>query len=205
VTPAVRRDYDQRAEAYDRRWRWYREATLRETLARAEIRTGDRILDVGCGTGRLLEALAKDHSRERLAGIDLSGGMLGVARRRLPSEVRLVQGDAAALPFPDGGFDLVLTMSAFHFWPRPRAALGEIHRVLGSGGRLVLTDWSRDFWGPRLREAWLRLLDPSHHRTWRLDEVEELLGAVGFRVVARDLYRIRPTWGMMTVGADRPG
>jgi ubiquinone/menaquinone biosynthesis C-methylase UbiE len=205
VTRAVRRDYDRRAEAYDRRWRWYLEATLRETLARTGLRSGDRVLDVACGTGRLLGALAKDHPPDLLAGIDLSEGMLRVARGRLPPGARLVQGDAAALPFPDGAFEAVLTISAFHFWPRPRVALGEIRRVLVPGGRLVLTDWSRDFWGPRLREVWLRLLDPSHHRTWRLDEVEELLSVVGFRVVRGDLYRIRPTWGMMTLRAERRG
>jgi ubiquinone/menaquinone biosynthesis C-methylase UbiE len=204
VTRVVRRDYDGRALAFDRRWRWYIDATLRETLSRTDLGADHRILDVGCGTGRLLEALARDHSPERLAGVDLSRGMLGVARGRLPPGVRLAQGDATALPFPDASFDQVLSVSAFHFWPRPETGLGEIRRVLKPGGVLTLTDWSRDFWGPRFREVWLRLLDPAHHRTWRLDEVEGMLRSQGFLVLGGDLYRIRPTWGMMTLRAERP-
>jgi ubiquinone/menaquinone biosynthesis C-methylase UbiE len=204
VTRVVRRDYDGRADAYDRRWRWYLDATLRETLARTDFGPEDRILDVACGTGRLLDTLARDHPPERLAGVDLSRGMLEVARGRLPSKVRLAQGNAAALPFPAGSFDRVVSVSAFHFWPRPDAGLEEIRRVLTPGGVLTLTDWSRDFWGPRFREFWLRALDPAHFRTWNRSEVIGMLERAGFRVLEADLYRIRPTWGMMTLTAKRP-
>ena len=51
MTRVVRRDYDGRADAYDRRWRWYLDATLRETLARTEFGPEDRILDVACWNG----------------------------------------------------------------------------------------------------------------------------------------------------------
>jgi ubiquinone/menaquinone biosynthesis C-methylase UbiE len=204
VSRVVGRDYDRRARAFDWRWRWYIDATLRETLSRSDLPADHRILDLGCGTGRLLETLVRDHPADRLAGVDLSLGMLGVARGRLPPGVRLAQSDAAALPYPDGSFQRVLSVSAFHFWARPAAGLGEIFRVLTPGGVLTLTDWSRDFWGPRFREVWLRVLDPAHFRTWNRREVTAMLERAGFRVIVADLYRIRPTWGMMTLRAERP-
>jgi ubiquinone/menaquinone biosynthesis C-methylase UbiE len=178
---------------------------VERTLARLEPRSDARILDVGSGTGFLLERLAREHPPELLAGADLSGGMLGVARRRLPPGVALVQADAAALPFPSGAFGEVVSSSAFHFWRRPVEGLREIRRVLEPGGTLTLTDWSRDFLGPRFRELWLRALDPAHFRTWRRSEVTEMLEEAGFRVLEAELYRIRPTWGMMTFRAARPG
>jgi len=201
----VRRDYDKRARDYERRWKWYLEATTGKTLARVEPRPTARILDVGAGTGFLLSHLARQHPPELLAGADLSGGMLGVARHRLPPGVSLVQADAAALPFPPGTFGEVVSSSAFHFWRRPLEGLREIRRVLEPGGVLTLTDWSRDFLAPRFRELWLRVLDPAHFRTWRRAEVHEMLEKAGLRVLEVDLYRIRPTWGMMTFRAARPG
>jgi len=205
LSPAVRRDYDRRARKYEGRWRWYLEATVGKTLARVNPRSDARILDVGAGTGFLLNRLARTHPPELLAGVDLSGGMLGVARRRLPSGVTLVQADADALPFPPGTFGKVVSSSSFHFWRRPLEGLREIHRVLEPGGVLTLTDWSRDFLGPRFRELWLRALDPAHFRTWSRAEVEGMLEEAGFRVLEAELYRIRPTWGMMTFRAARPG
>lgn len=203
---AARRDYDRRAAGYDARWDWYVEATTAETLARLSVEPGDRILDVGLGTGRLLERLEGGRPAPRsLTGVDVSEGMLEVARRRLPRDVRLVQGDAAALPFAGASFELAVSTSAMHFWPRPLDALREIRRVLAPRGRLVLTDWCRDFWGPRLREIPLRLLDRAHHRTWSGSELGEALETAGFRVEALDRYRIRPTWGMMTARAVRVG
>ena len=86
-TPArqpVVEEYARLAPEYDAKWSFYIEATTRETLARLRLRPSDRLLDVGCGTGSLLDRLARQHPATQLTGIDPVPEMLAVARRRLP-------------------------------------------------------------------------------------------------------------------------
>jgi len=98
-----------------------------------------RILDAGCGTGRLALRLSQELPRSRVTGCDLSLGMLrhgqAQARRRA---VALVECDAQRLPFADACFDAVVSTDAFHLLPDPEAALAGFHRVLAAGGRLLI-------------------------------------------------------------------
>ena len=104
----------------------------------AAIAPGERVLDVGCGTGVLArEAAARAGPAGRVIGLDLNEGMLAVARRLRP-EIDWRQGDALDLPFADHAFDVVVSQFALMFFPdRPRA-LREMWRVLAPGGRLAV-------------------------------------------------------------------
>ena len=94
------------------------------------------VLDVGTGTGLVLRALRDRDAGLHLTGIDLSGGMLEVARAALP-DAELVEGDATALPFADAAFDLVTCATSLHLFPDAASALAEWVRVLRPGGRAV--------------------------------------------------------------------
>jgi ubiquinone/menaquinone biosynthesis C-methylase UbiE len=96
-----------------------------------------RVLDLGCGTGRLASRLARGDPDLRVVGCDFSRGMLAEAVARTRS-VAWVQGDAGALPFRDGSFQAVVSTEAFHWFPDPDRALGELRRVLAPGGRLLV-------------------------------------------------------------------
>lgn len=114
-------------------------AALDAAIALAEPRPEDRLLDLGTGTGGLLRRLADGPSAPREAiGIDASRTMLGQAPS-LPDGWRLVQGDAARLPFPAESFDVVTAAYLLHVVaPAERAAiLVEARRVLRPDGRLV--------------------------------------------------------------------
>jgi ubiquinone/menaquinone biosynthesis C-methylase UbiE len=107
---------------------------------------GKRVLEVGCGTGELLRAVARAGSPARLAGLDPDPDMLAQADAKLRDAgvaAELVRGFAQALPFPDGAFDLVLSSLMLHHLDTPtkRAALAEWRRVLAPGGALVLVDF----------------------------------------------------------------
>lgn len=76
-------EYRRLANAYDRKWSFYIEATTRETIARLSLHAEDRLLDIGCGTGALLHRLAAVHPVSRLAGVDPVPEMLEAARDKL--------------------------------------------------------------------------------------------------------------------------
>lgn len=161
------------------------------------------MLDVGCGTGALLAAIAQTSSPGRLVGVDVSPGMLAVARAKLAGRAALVVADAARLPFADRSFDVAVSTSSLHFWPEPGRALAEIARVLAPAGRLALTDWCRGALALRLLDRALRVLSPVHQRVHDEAEIEGLLGEAGFTGIAFDRYRIGWPWRLVTARAER--
>lgn len=131
---AVRRRFDERAVDYD-------ESDVHRRLASAVAAFVDldgvrSVLDAGTGTGLVLRALRARDARTRLTGVDLSPGMLAVARAALP-DAELIEGDAAALPVPDASADLVTCVAALHLLPDTAAAIEDWSRVLRPGGRIV--------------------------------------------------------------------
>jgi demethylmenaquinone methyltransferase / 2-methoxy-6-polyprenyl-1,4-benzoquinol methylase len=109
----------------DRRWR-------RETVS-AVVRTGDRVLDVCCGTGDL--AVAAAAAGGRVTGVDFSERMLERARRN-SANVEWLQADALALPFADGSFDVATAGFGVRNFADLEAGLRELRRVLRDGGRV---------------------------------------------------------------------
>ena len=103
---------------------------------------GMSILDVGCGTGVLLEFYKRYNCH--LYGIDTSAAMIAIAEKRLGTEAELRLGSAAEMPYPDHSFDLVTSMLVLHEIERPiqLAILDEIKRVLKPAGRLLLVDFN---------------------------------------------------------------
>jgi ubiquinone/menaquinone biosynthesis C-methylase UbiE len=101
------------------------------------------VLDVGCGTGVLLRLLAERvRGQVPLLGVDPSPAMIteGHAVRDLDARVRLVEGSAEDLPFPDDRFDLVVSSVSFDHWADQSGGLHEAARVLAPEGRVVLAD-----------------------------------------------------------------
>lgn len=107
----------------------------------AMVAAGDRVLDVGCGTGVLARKAADRVAREeQVTGLDLNEGMLAMARRLRP-RIDWRQGDATRLPFADASFDVVLSQFALMYFLDRAAALAEMVRVLRPAGRLVVAVW----------------------------------------------------------------
>jgi SAM-dependent methyltransferase len=106
-----------------------------EALVREGDLRGRRVLDVGCGTGKLAAALVERASC-RVWGVDASAEMLAVARDSVPG-VRFKQASAEQLPFKDRWFERAALRMSLHLFDRPRA-LAESRRVLASGGRVAI-------------------------------------------------------------------
>jgi SAM-dependent methyltransferase len=128
-------------------------AFLPPLLAAAAVRPGDRVLDVGCGTGQLTREAAR--AGGAALGVDLSGPMLDLARRRAAAEgltgARFERADAQLHPFPAAGFDVLLSRHGVMFFGDPAAAFANLARALRPGGRAVFLTWQ-----PYERNEWLR-------------------------------------------------
>ena len=111
----------------------------------ANPQPGERVLDVGCGTGVVTRHATRVGARDAsFTGIDISPQMLEVARAAAAREGVTAdwrEGKAEALPFRDGAFDLVLCQFALMFFTDRAAALGEMRRVLAPNGRAALSVW----------------------------------------------------------------
>jgi len=104
-----------------------------------------RVLDVACGTGNL--ALPAARKGAQVAGVDLAANLIEQARGRAATEgleAAFETGDAEQLPYPDGSFDLVMSMFGAMFAPRPDKIAAELCRVCRSGGVLAMANWTPD-------------------------------------------------------------
>lgn len=107
----------------------------------AQLRPGQRVLDVACGTGVLTRTAAERvGANGTVVGLDLNDGMLAVASKKAP-QIEWRQGRAESLPFEDASFDAVMSQFGLMFFEDGAAAIGEMLRVVKPGGRLAVAVW----------------------------------------------------------------
>jgi ubiquinone/menaquinone biosynthesis C-methylase UbiE len=114
-------------------------------VAAAGLGSGARVLDVGTGPGGVPLAIARARPLLRIDGLDLSAEMIAYARRAtanagLDDRLAFTVGDVAELPYPNGTFDLVVSLMSQHHWDDVRAGVREIRRVLQPGGQAWIYD-----------------------------------------------------------------
>ncbi|MGB8344992.1 MAG: methyltransferase domain-containing protein [Ktedonobacteraceae bacterium] len=145
--------FDQWASTYEQSWLQQvlfdqaHQATL--ALAEALVQQPASILDVGCGTGKLLRRAQALWPQVHLIGVDPAEGMIAMAQR-LTLAATFHTGMAEALPLPDVSVDLALSTISFHHWQNQAAGIREIARVLRPGGFFLLVDAAFPDWAVRL-------------------------------------------------------
>lgn len=181
-----------------------------EVLELLAAQPGERVLDIGSGPGFLVASLAEAVGPGgAVHGLDQSGPMNTVARDVIGDKawVTLDEGDASALPYPDGAFDAAVSTQVYEYVADIPRALAELRRVLREGGRALLldTDWDSVVWHVADRErhhrvmvAWEEHLVHSHLPC----TLPGHLRRAGFRVTGRHMIPLfNPTYEQNTYSA----
>jgi ubiquinone/menaquinone biosynthesis C-methylase UbiE len=149
----------------------------------------ERAVDSGAGTGALAFALAP--LVREVVGVDLDEERLEAARRLAPANVTFVAGDAAALPFEFGSFDIAGSLRVLHHAKRPELVVAELARVIRPGGRILLADQiapADPLTGLEL-DRFERARDPSHTRLLPDGDVKALFEANDLGVARSEVVR----------------
>jgi ubiquinone/menaquinone biosynthesis C-methylase UbiE len=150
------------ADVYDRFVGRYSPGLARGMCNAAEVRPGQRALDVGCGSGALVVALAVILGEENVAGVDPSEPFVEAARAKVPG-ARLTVAAAESLPFEDGLFDATLSQLVVNFLSHPEEGLREMARVTRPGGVVAGCVWDYGGGMTMLKTFWdaAAALDPE--------------------------------------------
>lgn len=168
-----------------------RAAELEAQVARllAPLTGEERALDAGCGTGALAYALAPRVAE--VVGVDPSSAFLDAARRGAPANCVFVEGDATALPFEYGSFDIGGCLRVLHHVRRPELVVSELARVTRPGGRILVADQLGHV-DPMVSfelDRFERARDASHQRLLPDGDIRYLLDANDLIVVANEVVR----------------
>lgn len=176
--------FDNQAKIYDETntalYSKYPKISCKDVAQRLKNIEYQSLLDIGCGTGYLIDLLQKQKNA-LYCGLDLSPEMLKMARKKLPESVYLTEGSSDKLPYEDNSFDIVTCIQSFHHYPNPEKAMAEAYRVLKKGGLYILSDTG---YGGILRWFYnqfvLKVANTGDYAVYSMKDIENLMTKSGF-------------------------
>lgn len=199
MTPPIRFDDGAGYERFMGAWSQLAGREFLEWLGMAPAR---RWLDVGCGNGAFTELLVERSAPRAVAGVDPSAAQIAFARARpalAEADIRL--GDAMALPFDDGAFDVSVMPLVIFFVPDPALAVAEMARVTAPGGTVAAYSWDMEGRGfpyaslhAGLTDLGVKVPPPPHPEAARFDVLEQLWGAAGLTSIDTRVITVSRTF-----------
>ncbi|MGM0715399.1 class I SAM-dependent methyltransferase [Brevibacillus parabrevis] len=187
------------------RWTMQESSFKKRLIQQIQLRSGQRVLDLGCGTGTLTLLIKQSNPNTQVFGLDADPKVLEIARGKNASvgmDIIFDQGMSFELPYPDHSFDRVVSSLMFHHLSHEskKATLDEIYRVLKPDGELHLADWGKPH-NQLMRIAFLSIQILDGFTTTR-DNVDgklpELINHSGFQDV-EETYRFMTLYGTLSL------
>lgn len=147
------------------------------------------VLDVGCGTGEILNTIKNRFPAVSLYGIDISEEMLEKSKEKLLNTAELSLGDAELLPYESDYFDLLICSDSFHHYPNPQKAIEEFYRVLKTDGHLLMADFWKPFPVRQLMNVFIPFSNEGDVKVYSKNEIVRFLKHVGFHSIVYQQVR----------------
>ena len=174
------REYDENTSLY---YSGYAKISCEDVKAYLKQNEYNKLLDIGCGTGWLIDNLSKEHNANHF-GLDISENMLEQAKSKNIENATFVLGSSLEPPYEDESFDVVTCIQSFHHYPDSKKAMQEAYRVLKKGGIYILSDT-----GMGGITAWLgnnifyKFLNSGDFEVDTKEGISRKMQAVGFSVI----------------------
>ena len=180
---AQARDYDQKETVY---YSKFPKISCRDVADRLKNYEYKKLLDIGCGTGYLIELLKKQKEAEYY-GLDISPEMIKVAKSKFDESVNLTIGSADDLPYYYQEFDVVCCVQSFHHYPYPEKAMQEAYRVLKPGGLYILSDTGCSGIAKYFDNFVFRhFMKSGDYAAYSRRDIEKLMVDAGFTIVSSE-------------------
>jgi ubiquinone/menaquinone biosynthesis C-methylase UbiE len=170
-------EWDLRAENFDDRKYSILRFFQKRLIKKLDLKEGQKILDIGCGTGWAVLHIADIIKEDGKAyGIDLSSKMIEIAKLKSSNykNVYFFKSPAKSLPFEDNYFDLIISTNAFHHFSDPLKALKEVSRVLVPRGKIFIVDLTANSFIMRMTDKRVKKMDPGHVKFYSTAEFQSL-------------------------------
>ncbi|QIB68892.1 class I SAM-dependent methyltransferase [Aminipila butyrica] len=168
--------FNQQAATYDEDIKGQHARNLYPTLL-AKLSGVDfhTILDLGCGTGAVMQAILQDFPDTRVYGIDISENMLQKAKEKLTDKASLILGDSEHLPYENEMFEVVYCNDSFHHYPAPEKVAAEVYRVLKPKGTFIISDCWQPFFSRIIMNAFMGFSNEGDVKIYSKRKICDLL------------------------------
>ena len=186
-----KRNFDKQAKIYDKSiYSMYPRKCYKYVIEEIQKKKFNKILDVGCGTGEILNTIATD--KNNYYGIDLSEKMVNIAKGKNNSKnITYLVGDAEFLPFEDSTFDIIICVESFHHYPNPNAVIKEFYRVLNNGGTLIICDMYRKAPLRQFYNFLMKIVNTGDVKIYTKNEISKILENEKFIIENYYLWEMR--------------
>lgn len=174
--------FDAQAKVYDETFYGKHARALYAPLCeRLKTRQFTYLLDVGCGTGKLLSNIHEQHPDAYLFGIDISNEMLHIARENLGEYAIVQYGDAEFLPYASGSMNVITCNDSFHHYPNPLEVLNAMYCVLEKGGVLLIGESYAPFGIRHMMNLYFKKSKDGDVKIYTKKEMIKMLEFIGFQ------------------------